>query len=141
VSSDSDVTFATAVYSATFIVREEWLVAGGGDGYIYVYSYDTMEEIESFQAHDGHHIRSLAASATHSFLLSASDDHEIKIWDWKNRWGCMRTFQGHSNSVTQLMFDPKDSTSFASASLDHTVKVSFFSLFVFLSSKIYMVCL
>lgn len=98
-------------------------MAGGGDGYIYVYNYDKMEEIENFPAHDGHHIRSLAACATHSFLLSASDDHEIKIWDWKNHWGCMRTFQGHNNSVTQVLFDPNDSTSFASSSLDHTVKL------------------
>ncbi|XBI03100.1 hypothetical protein VPH35_131558 [Triticum aestivum] len=63
------------VYSAMLIEREEWLVAGGGDGYIYVYRYDTMEEIMSFEAHDGRHIRSLARSPTHTFLLSASDDH------------------------------------------------------------------
>lgn len=118
-----EVSAEEPVYSATFIEREEWVVAGGGDGYIYVYNYDKMEEIENFPAHDGHHIRSLAACATHSFLLSASDDHEIKIWDWKNHWGCMRTFQGHNNSVTQVLFDPNDSTSFASSSLDHTVKL------------------
>ena len=109
-----------------FIEREEWIMAGGGDGYIYVYRYDTMEEIMSFKAHDDHHIRSLAASPTRTFLLSASDDHMIKIWDWKDSWKCMRTFLGHGNCVTQVMFDPNDSNSFASASLDHTIKVLFF---------------
>ncbi|KAM3213897.1 hypothetical protein ACQJBY_066371 [Aegilops geniculata] len=118
-----EVSAEEPVYSATFIEREEWIVAGGGDGYIYVYSYDTMEEIKSFGAHDGHHIRSLAASPTHTFLLSASDDQMIKIWDWKDSWKCMRTFLGHGDCVIQVMFDPNDSNSFASASLDHTVKM------------------
>ncbi|XP_073360555.1 uncharacterized protein [Aegilops tauschii subsp. strangulata] len=118
-----EVSAEEPVYSAIFIEREEWLVAGGGDGYIYVYSYDTMEEIMSFEAHDGRRIRSLAASPTHTFLLSASDDQMIKIWDWKNGWKCMRTFLGHGKCVTQVMFDPNDSTRFASSSLDHTVKM------------------
>ncbi|KAF7103768.1 hypothetical protein CFC21_104721 [Triticum aestivum] len=118
-----EVSAEKPVYSAMFIEREEWIMAGGGDGYIYVYRYDTMEEIMSFKAHDDHHIRSLAASPTRTFLLSASDDHMIKIWDWKDSWKCMRTFLGHGNCVTQVMFDPNDSNSFASASLDHTIKM------------------
>ncbi|VAI91834.1 unnamed protein product [Triticum turgidum subsp. durum] len=118
-----EVSADEPVFSATFIEREEWLVAGGGDGYIYVYRYDTMEEIKSFEANDGRDIRSLATSPTRTFLLSASDDHMIKIWDWKDSWKCMRTFLGHGNCVTQVMFDLNDSNSFASASLDHTIKM------------------
>ncbi|KAK3121034.1 hypothetical protein QOZ80_8BG0645030 [Eleusine coracana subsp. coracana] len=40
------------VYSAKFIEREEWIVAGDGDGTINVYSYITDEEVASIQAHD-----------------------------------------------------------------------------------------
>jgi len=116
-------------YSAKFIEREKWFVVGSGDGYIYVYDYNTMEEVvDMIEAHDGHGIMSLAVNPTHSFVLSASDDHMIKFWDWTNGWQCTRTFEGHDDTVTQVMFDPRNSESFASASLDHTVKV-IFSLF------------
>ncbi|KAM0917155.1 hypothetical protein ACQ4PT_009707 [Festuca glaucescens] len=114
------------VYSGKFIEQKEWLVVGGGDGYIYVYSYessDTLEEVECFKAHDGHHIMSLAVKPTQSFVLSASDDRLIKLWDWAKGWECIQTFQGHYNNVTHVMFDPRDSNRFLSASLDRTVKI------------------
>jgi WD40 repeat protein len=125
-SSHSDITFPTVVYSAKFIEREKWLVVGGSDGYIYVYSYesyDTMEEVECFKAHDGYHITSLAVEPTHSLVLSTSADHMIKLWTWEKGWECIQTFLGHYNKVTQVMFDPRDSNRFVSASLDRTVKV------------------
>ena len=102
-------------------------MVGGSDGYIYVYSYesyDTMEEVECFKAHDGYHITSLAVKPTHPFMLSTSDDHLIKLWTWEKGWECIQTFLGHYNIVTQVMFDPRDSNRFVSASLDRTVKVS-----------------
>jgi len=72
------------VYSAKFIEREEWFVVGSGDGCIYVYNYNTMEEVDMIEAHDIHCIMCLAVNPTHSFVLSASDDHKIKLWDWTN---------------------------------------------------------
>uniref|UniRef100_A0ACD5WPN4 Uncharacterized protein n=1 Tax=Avena sativa TaxID=4498 RepID=A0ACD5WPN4_AVESA len=112
------------IYSAKFIEREEWLVVGGGDGYIYVYRYDTMEEVTSVGAHDGRRpVTSLAVHPTHSLVLSASDDDLIKLWDWKNDWQCTRTFEWQNKIVTQVMFDPNDSNSFASTSLEGTVKI------------------
>jgi coatomer subunit beta' len=122
----SEIIFHIAVHSAKFIEREEWFVLGSGDGYIHLYSYNTMEEvIDPIEAHDGHSITSLAVNPTRSFVLSASDDHTIKLWDWTNEWQCTRTFGGHYDTVTQVLFDPRNSDSFASASLDQTVKVSF----------------
>jgi coatomer subunit beta' len=35
----------------------------------------------------------------------------------------VQTFEGHAHYVMQVMFNPKDGNSFASASLDRTVKV------------------
>ncbi|KAM3410925.1 hypothetical protein ACQJBY_002877 [Aegilops geniculata] len=111
-------------YSAKFIEREGWFVVGSGDGCIYVYDYNTMQEIDMIEeAHDNHRIMCLAVNPTHSVLLSASDDHKIKLWDWTNGWQCTRTFEGHDDTVTQVMFNPRNSESFASASLDHTVKI------------------
>ncbi|XP_071682603.1 receptor like protein kinase S.2 isoform X1 [Lolium perenne] len=113
------------VYSAKFIEREKWLVVGGSDGYIYVYSYESYDtmEVECFKAHDGYHITSLAVEPTHSLVLSTSADHMIKLWTWEKGWECIQTFLGHYNKVTQVMFDPRDSNRFVSASLDRTVKI------------------
>jgi len=112
------------VYSVKFIEREEWFVVGTGDGCISVYNYNTMEEVvDPIEAHDSHGIMCLAVNPTHSYVLSASDDHTIKIWDWTKEWQCIGTFEGHNHTVTQVMFDPRNSESFASASLDQTIKI------------------
>jgi len=47
----------------------------------------------------------------------------IKLWDWKNKWTCTQLFEGHSHYVMQIKIDPKENTTFASASRDRTVKV------------------
>jgi coatomer subunit beta' len=38
-------------------------------------------------------------------------------------WECMQVFEGHTHYVMQVEFNPKDSNTFASASLDRTVKI------------------
>ncbi len=57
------------------------------------------------------------------YLLTSSDDMLIKLWDWDKGWGCVQVFEGHSHYVMQVVFNPKDTNTFASASLDRTVKV------------------
>jgi len=110
------------VYSAKFIERVEWLVAGDGDGTICVYSYDTEQEVANFEAHEGE-VTSLAVHPSCPLVLSASDDHLIKLWNWEKGWECTQTFEGHSDTVTQVIFNTVDSDSFASASLDHTIRI------------------
>jgi WD40 repeat protein len=51
------------------------------------------------------------------------DDMLIKLWDWDNKWACKQIFEGHMQYVMQTVFNPKDNNTFASASLDKTVKV------------------
>ena len=38
-------------------------------------------------------------------------------------WSCTQVFEGHSHYVMQVALNPKDTNTFASASLDRTVKV------------------
>lgn len=38
-------------------------------------------------------------------------------------WNCVQVFEGHSHYVMQVSFNPKDTNTFASASLDRTIKV------------------
>ena len=51
------------------------------------------------------------------------DDMTIKLWDWNTQWALKQTFEGHTHYVMQIAINPKDDTTFASASLDRTIKV------------------
>ena len=53
----------------------------------------------------------------------------IKLWDWEKKWTCTQVFEGHTHYVMQIVINPKDNNTFASASLDRTVKVSGMTLF------------
>jgi len=47
----------------------------------------------------------------------------IKLWDWEKKWTCTQVFEGHTHYVMQIIINPKDNNTFASASLDRTIKV------------------
>ena len=60
---------------------------------------------------------------TQPFLLTSSDDMLIKLWNWDKNWLCQQVFEGHTHYVMEVRVNPKDNNTFASASLDKTVKV------------------
>ncbi len=110
------------VRCGAFIPRKQWIVVGADDMYIRCYNYNTMERVKIFEAHIDY-IRSLAVHPSLPIVVSCSDDMLVKAWDWEKDWDCTMTFEGHSHYVMQVKFNPKDPNTFASASLDHTVKV------------------
>eukprot|EP00475_Leptophrys_vorax_P025589 TRINITY_DN3582_c0_g1_i3.p1 TRINITY_DN3582_c0_g1~~TRINITY_DN3582_c0_g1_i3.p1 ORF type:complete len:791 (-),score=213.32 TRINITY_DN3582_c0_g1_i3:3401-5773(-) len=110
------------VRTAKFVARKQWIVCGADDMNIRVYNYNTMEKLKTFEAHTDY-IRCLAVHPTSPYLISASDDMTIKLWDWDRNWEEVCLFEGHTHYVMQLEINPKDLTTFASAALDHTVKV------------------
>ena len=59
---------------------------------------------------------------------AVSDDMLIKLWDWEKKWICTQVFEGHTHYVMQIVINPKDNNTFASCSLDRTVKVCFIFL-------------
>ncbi|KAI8004797.1 Coatomer subunit beta'-2 [Camellia lanceoleosa] len=95
------------VRSAKFIACKQWVVAGADDMYIRVYNYNTMDKVKVFEAYTDY-IRCVAIRPTLPYVLSSSDDMLIKLWDWEKGW--------------VLTFNPKDTNTFASASLDRTIK-------------------
>ncbi|WFD42995.1 Coatomer subunit beta' [Malassezia psittaci] len=105
-----------------FIARKNWFLAGSDDYYLRCYNYNTQEKVAAFEAHPDY-VRSIAVHATHPYVLTGGDDMTIKLWDWDRDWRLMQTFEGHTHFVMHLSFNPKDANSFASASLDRTVKV------------------
>ncbi|KAG5868665.1 hypothetical protein JTB14_009969 [Gonioctena quinquepunctata] len=52
-----------------------------------------------------------------------SYDMLIKLWNWEKAWACQQVFEGHSHYIMQIAINPKDNNTFASASLDRTLKV------------------
>ena len=105
-----------------FVARKNWFIAGSDDFFLRCYNYNTHEKVAAFEAHPDY-IRSIAVHPTGSYVLTGSDDMSIRMWDWDNNWRLVQTFEGHSHFVMHLAFNPKDSNTFASASLDRTVKV------------------
>ena len=100
--------------------------------FIRVYNYNTMDKVKVFEAHTDF-IRCVAVHPTLPYVLSSSDDMLIKLWDWEKGWMCTQIFEGHSHFVMQVTFNPKDTNTFASASLDRTIKVLLYFFFFWFS--------
>eukprot|EP00051_Salpingoeca_urceolata_P007123 m.94408 g.94408 ORF g.94408 m.94408 type:complete len:1042 (-) comp15123_c1_seq1:58-3183(-) len=105
-----------------FVHRKNWIVVGSDDMQVRVFNYNTLEKVFTFEAH-ADYIRAIAVHPTQPYLLTSSDDMCIKLWDWEKKWQCTQVFEGHTHYVMAVMFNPKDSNTFASCSLDRTVKV------------------
>jgi len=110
------------VRAAVFVARKHWVVTGSDDMQIRVFNYNTLERLHNFDAHSDY-IRAIAVHPTQPFLLTSSDDMLIKLWNWDKSWVCQQVFEGHTHYVMEVKINPKDNNTFASASLDKTVKV------------------
>jgi coatomer subunit beta' len=110
------------VRCAKFLARKQWFLAASDDMRLRVFNYNTMEKVKEFEAH-ADYIRSLEVHPTLPYVLSSSDDMTIKLWDFDRNFDCTQIFEGHSHYVMQVKFNPKDTNTFASASLDRSIKV------------------
>jgi coatomer subunit beta' len=110
------------IRAAKFIVRKQWIVCGADDMQLRVYNYNTQDCVKKWEGHSDY-IRSVAVHPTLPYILSSSDDMSIKLWDWDKNWQNIRTYEGHTHYVMKIVFNPKDPNTFASASLDKSVKV------------------
>jgi WD40 repeat protein len=73
------------------------------------------------QSGHGANISALAFSPDGKFLVSASEDSTLRLWD-PNTGAALRILRGHSNIVTAVAVSG-NGTQIASASLDHTLRV------------------
>ncbi|CAB3409382.1 unnamed protein product [Caenorhabditis bovis] len=110
------------VRAAKFIPRKSWIVTGSDDMHVRIFNYNTLERVHQFEAHSDY-LRSIVVHPTQSFIITSSDDMIVKLWDWDNKWTMKQAFEGHTHYVMQIAINPKDNNTFATASLDKTVKV------------------
>ncbi|XP_063837636.1 coatomer subunit beta' isoform X1 [Ostrinia nubilalis] len=110
------------VRAAKFVPRKNWVITGSDDMQIRVFNYNTLERVHAFEAHSDY-VRCIAVHPTQPYILTSSDDLLIKLWNWDRNWACQQVFEGHTHYVMQIVINPKDNNTFASASLDTTVKV------------------
>uniref|UniRef100_A0A453GEW0 Coatomer WD associated region domain-containing protein n=1 Tax=Aegilops tauschii subsp. strangulata TaxID=200361 RepID=A0A453GEW0_AEGTS len=65
----------------------------------------------------------MAVNPTRPYILSSAY-RDMKLWDWSKGWECRHSFvEEHSDTIRQVAFNPMDTSIFASASDDLTVKV------------------
>lgn len=107
---------------AKFVVRKQWIVTASDDMQMRVYNYNTMEKVKEWEAHTDY-IRYIEVHPNRPLLLSSSDDMSIKMWDWEKDFSLMQVYEGHAHYVMMVKFNPRDSNTFASASLDRSIKV------------------
>lgn len=107
---------------AKFIVRKQWFIAGTDDMHLRVYNYNTMEKVKEWEAHTDY-IRFVEVHPNRPYVLSSSDDMSIKLWDWEKDWECVQVFESHVHYVMMIKINPRDTNTFASASLDRSIKV------------------
>lgn len=82
-----------------------------------VYNYNTMEKVKEWEAHTDY-IRFIEVHPNRPLVISSSDDMSIKLWDWEKDWDCVQVFEGHVHYVMMVKINPRDTNTFASASLD-----------------------
>ncbi|CAG9858263.1 unnamed protein product [Phyllotreta striolata] len=110
------------VRAAKFVPRKNWIVSGSDDMQIRVFNYNTLDRVHAFEAHSDY-VRSIVVHPTQPYILTSSDDMLIKLWNWEKAWACQQVFEGHVHYIMQISINPKDNNTFASASLDRTIKV------------------
>ncbi|KAL8272624.1 hypothetical protein Esti_003412 [Eimeria stiedai] len=109
--------------AAAFVARRDWVICAGDDCAIRCFSVNTQEKVhEVLNAHKDY-IRHLQIHPTRGLALSSSDDMTIKLWDMDQDWLRLCSFEAHAHYVMQTAWHPRDSTVFASCSLDRSIKV------------------
>uniref|UniRef100_A0A7R9Z5T0 Uncharacterized protein n=1 Tax=Pseudictyota dubia TaxID=2749911 RepID=A0A7R9Z5T0_9STRA len=121
------------VQCAKFVARKNWILAAcdGGDVHVVPCKVTVAEEAGSEDETDSHQsFRARTGSVRHMeihhelpFVFTCSEDGCISLLDWDQKFSCRMTFDDHQQDVTMLRINPWDKHSFASSSLDRTVKI------------------
>jgi WD40 repeat protein len=112
-----------SVLSVAFSHDGQYLASSGHDGRVRGWTMATGSCEKIFQGHPAITSSVVFArnSTGHIRLISGSDDHTIKVWDWQTG-ECVRTLSEHESWVQTLSVSP-DGQMLASGSRDKTIKL------------------
>ena len=65
------LSLSLPVHAAKFVVCKSWVVRGSDDMQIRVINYNTLEKVDTFEAHTDY-IRSIIVHPTHPYILTNS---------------------------------------------------------------------
>ncbi|KAH0792969.1 coatomer subunit beta' [Histomonas meleagridis] len=107
-----------------FIPSLQWIITGGDGLTISCFDYNTCSLTAQYENAHKDLIRQIAVHPTQLLVLSCSDDYTINSYTInKNSLVLERVFEGHSHFVMDVKFNPKDPSTFATVSLDCTIKI------------------
>ena len=99
------------------------VITAGDDFNISAFDYNTGSLLASYPNAHTDFIRAIAVHPTLPIIISASDDNLIKRFRIeKNKIILEEEYKGHKHFVMDVKFNPKDPSTFASASLDTSIK-------------------
>jgi len=104
-----------------FIPGKKMIACGGDDLMLRIFHVGNGKLVHEMEAH-GDYVRSIAVSPCERYVLTSSDDANIKLWDVEDNFSLKTTYEGHAHYVMQVAWHP-DGELFASASLDKKVRV------------------
>ena len=98
--------YGTGIYSCRFSTDGREIVAGGRQGYLYVYDLGAMKRTLKIRAH-GNDINSCCWADTSSgnVLVSASDDTTLRVWDRRSLGSSPKPsgmLIGHTEGITHV---------------------------------------
>ncbi|XP_023372136.1 coatomer subunit alpha [Otolemur garnettii] len=138
-------TKSARVKGLSFHPKRPWILTSLHNGVIQLWDYRMCTLIDKFDEHDGpvrgidfHKQQPLFVSGgddykikvqllsgnifqEYPWILSASDDQTIRVWNWQSRT-CVCVLTGHNHYVMCAQFHPSEDL-VVSASLDQTVRV------------------
>lgn len=111
------------IHSLAFEPGGAQIAVGFADGTLRVYDELDDTHFRDAYAHFGHVLDIVWLPET-GYLVTAGEEGRVKLWlAERSVLGDAETFGVHADKVTALAVSPVDSTVFASASLDGTVKL------------------
>merc|ERR1719424_2264806 len=105
-----------------FHPTEPWALSALYSGNIFIWDYNTQTLVKQLEVCNLP-VRCAKFVTRKQWIITASDDMTIKLWDWEKNWACSQVFEGHAHYVMMCQWNPKDNTIFASCSLDRSIKV------------------
>ncbi|KPI39309.1 Polyadenylation factor subunit 2 [Cyphellophora attinorum] len=110
---------SSSLRAAEWSNRKDWLIAANDEGTVY-YLQPTLNNPHQFKAHEAP-IRDLAFSPTDTKFVTASDDNNLKVWDFHTSQ-MESTYTDHGWDVKACDWHPTKGL-VVSGSKDHSVRL------------------